>query len=151
MFTPQENDDVIGILREYNDRAIVTNPALIEETWVNSDVEIPNQTEYDAARTLFLEKLANQVVVRDEYNTALSEGWTLKPGVVLSVGDASRVNIDTYSNHLDREYKAGNINLGTVIQIPDINKVNQYIKYGEFVTMLLPYGRRCLEVFNMKP
>lgn len=150
MFTPQDNDDVIGILREYNPRAIVENPGRIQETWVNSDVQIPTQEQYDAAKASLEQKRAAQIQARNAYQAALDQGYTI-PGtnIVLSVSEKALTNFNSLASHLERKFAKNEITNSTIIPIPDKDGVIHPISYEDFDDMLIPYGDRCNEVFFM--
>lgn len=150
MFTPQENDDVIGVLREYNERAIVENPGRIEETWKNSDVQIPTQAQYDAAKVSLEQKRAAQAQARSAYQTALDQGYTI-PGtnIVLSVSEKALTNFNSLASHLERKFSKNEITNATMIPIPDKDGAIHLISYEDFDDMLITYGDRCNEVFFM--
>lgn len=135
MFTPQENDDVIGILREYNERAIVTNPDLIEETWVNSDVEIPDQDEYDAAKG----RLAEKRVIQAQTAAAIQSGY--------DTGLGFRIGLDKDSQAW---FTQTQVSLGVLgftdsqnVEIPDVNKVTKVVTYAQLKGFLNGYIMAC--------
>lgn len=151
MFIPHENDDINGILKEYHPQARVVNTALIEETWINSDVQIPTQEQYDLARESFFEKINQKAFQKTAFQNALDEGFEVKSGIIISVSDKSRANFNDLAIHLEREFKASNITLETLIDIPDKNGDERKISYSEFLGMLIPYGRLCRHVYKLNP
>ena len=138
MFTPQENDDVIGILREYNARAIVENSALIEETWVNSDVEIPDQDEYDAAKG----RLAEKRVAQAALNSQIQSGFDTGLGFRLGLSKEAQAWITQTKVSLD----ALGFTNDQPVEIPDANNVKKVISFGQFKAFLPPYIMACFAI-----
>ena len=135
MFTPQENDDVIGILREYNERAIVINPDLIDETWVNSDVGIPDQDEYDSAKC----RLAEKRVIQAQTAAAIQSGY--------DTGLGFRIGLDKESQSW---FTQTQVSLGVLgftdsqnVEIPDVNKVTKVVTYAQLKGFLSGYIMTC--------
>lgn len=94
---------------------------------------------------------SSQQSALDAYNTELSIGYDTGLGYRLSCGRNSYLDFSAFRTWIMDAEAVGAVNPSTTFEIRDKDGVKRQITVANYKLLLVPYGVRCKQIWDMEP